>query len=262
MSTEPKDSEQSSKLLKSVFAHYGNLRTSLIISLLFCLAISIILSFTIFIFVTSSTFKDDIFVSIVVTIEIFAFLAFIILTTSSLMKTRADLINWDKRYVSYGFLTSFEFSWPSDSDPVRNSCQKLVELFPQLEEEINKGKTRLSYDAIVQGSKAPHRFDAAILKKGSRRVWLIKRMDDSVIGIDEVKTLIDEIIDIAAKKSLLFFSIIIISPNFSDDAIEFADKDENWLIPRGRIDNVLFLEYNDSEYYVIWSQVNGRFIWE
>lgn len=254
---------QSFNLLKSVFRHYGILKSGIVMAIIFCVMASA--SLIVFgIVVVAEMLTAQTHIKDYVILGLLALLAscsvmLLLLMGNALLVARRELRDWDERYVGYGFITAFEFASPLDGNPVKNTTLKLKELFPKLQEGIDKGKARLTYDADIQGMSGRHHFDAVIVGAQVNRAWLVRQMSNPQTKPDDLKMLVDEIGDVAAvKKNGYFFSAVVISSSFSNDAVDFANHLENWRLKRGLIHNILLLEYSESRYRVIWSRVLFR----
>ncbi|MGD0056359.1 MAG: hypothetical protein ABSB83_00695 [Methanomassiliicoccales archaeon] len=191
-------------------------------------------------------------------IFILTFIVMIVLAIFSgrrIIRAAQALKDWNERYVSYAFLTVFEFSPRSKDSLLDDVVWKLRRIFPSIDRAVNKNPEIVDFDHSIKGKKGTYTFDAVINMRDSLVLIELVRNKTEMVNAEYVRTFMENLSKLVKDAGSNLFEVLLISDvGFADDALNYVADEEHWVsLESGWIAPTL-IKTTQSGYQIEWMQ--------
>lgn len=167
------------------------------------------------------------------------------------VKVSSHISNWAEAFLPFSYILKFEIMPPTGKTPDESVLNKILSVHIDRKDYVRKRPNLVHYNAKVRGKKSNHQFDVYVRLKRFHEEIFIRRFEKSdEVTREDLETFDEEVFDVLKKhNSFVLNMTVVTTTSFSEDAIEYAKDEENWVTEK-HIN--LVVETLDG-YRVVWA---------
>jgi len=185
-----------------------------------------------------------------------AFFVVMAIMLPSVFEGLRALRGWGKKYLSYAFLTVFEFAPRTKANVSEEVVEKLRRIYPSIDKKLKKDPEAVDYETTIEGKKGrKFKFDV-IITLPSELVVVEIDQSGSKVTEQEVMKFMENLSQVSRDTDLEILQGIIVSDSgFTEEAVDYVSLRTNWIKTAGpgKLSPTL-LKVTESGYQIEWLQ--------